>query len=78
MRYYRKFVQNYGKIVALPTALFKNNSFTWTLSVDQSFHTLKDAMCMTLVLALSDFTKTFFLECDASRKGIGEILMQDS
>jgi hypothetical protein len=28
-------------------------------------------MCTTLVLDLHDFIKTFFLECDASRRGIG-------
>jgi hypothetical protein len=34
-------------------------------------------MCTTPVLALLDFTKTLVLECDASRRGIGSILMQD-
>jgi hypothetical protein len=34
-------------------------------------------MCSTPVLELLDFTKTFVLECDASRKGIETILMQD-
>jgi hypothetical protein len=76
-RYYCKFVKNYKKIAAALTALLKKNSFTWTPTVAQDFKNLKMGMCITLVLALLDFTKTFVLEYDASRKGIGTILMQE-
>jgi hypothetical protein len=64
--YYRKFVKNYGNILAPLTALLKNNYSAWTPAVAQDFQTLKMAMCTTPALALSDFTKTFVLECDAS------------
>jgi hypothetical protein len=67
-RYYRKFVHNYGKIVAPLTALLKKNAFTWTLVANQSFLALKYDMCTTHVLALPNFTKTFVLECDAFGK----------
>jgi hypothetical protein len=75
--YYHKFVQNCGKIVSPLTTLLKKNAFNGTLVIDYSFQALKEAMCKTLVLALPDSTKKFVLECDAFRKGIGAILMQD-
>jgi hypothetical protein len=77
MGYYHKCVHNYGKIEAPLTTLLKNNAFGWTPTTDQSFQALKEAMCTTPVLDLSDVTKTFVLECDASKREIGAVLMQD-
>jgi hypothetical protein len=75
--YYRKFIKKYGKIAAPLTTLLKKNSFTWTPAASQDFQNLKMAMCTTPVLDLPNFTNTFVLDCDASRKGINTILMQD-
>jgi len=75
MRYYHKFVENYGKIVAPLTILLKNNSFSWIPTTDQSFQSLKEVMFTTLVLSLPEFTKTFVLECDASGRGTKGVFM---
>jgi hypothetical protein len=74
--YYREFVKDYGNIATPLTTLLKQNYLTWTLTVDHSFQSLKETMCTTLVLALSDFTKTCLLECDASGRGIGALIMK--
>ena len=75
--YYRKFVWNYGKIATPLTSLLKKSAFTWTSAADHAFQALKYVMCSTPILSLLYFTKTFVLECDASGKGIGVVLMQD-
>ena len=75
--YYGEFVHNYGKIATPLIALFKKNAFSWNETTNQSFQYLKEVICMTLVLALPEFTKICVLEFDASKKGIGAILMQE-
>ena len=75
--YYHKFVKNYGRIAAPVTTLLKKDAFSWTSKATKAFKHLKEEMCQELVLATPDFTKTFIVECDASRDGIGVVLMQD-
>jgi hypothetical protein len=74
--YYRKFVQNYGRITTHLMTLINNDAFSWTLEATQDFEQLKEVMCKALVLTTLDFTKTFIVECDASRNGIGVVLMK--
>jgi hypothetical protein len=75
--YYCKFVKNYGRIVEPLMELTKNDSFSWTPEETKSFEQLKEVMCKAPVLTTLDFTKTFIVECDASRNGIGAVLMQE-
>ncbi|XP_068651553.1 uncharacterized mitochondrial protein AtMg00860-like [Aristolochia californica] len=74
--YYRKFIRNYGPIVAPLTTLLKKNSFTWNEQAPQSFSDLKSALASAPVLQLPNFEELFEVECDASGGGIGAILQQ--
>jgi len=63
--YYCKFVKYYGRIEAPLTTLLKKDAFSWTPEATKAFEHLKEEMCQALVLAISDFTKTFIVKCDA-------------
>lgn len=75
--YYRRFVCHYSTITAPLTKLLKKEAFVWSSSTTEALQALKLAITSALVLALSDFTKPFILETDASETSIGAILSQD-
>jgi hypothetical protein len=57
--------------------LEKNNNFDWTEECQASFKELKKRLTLAPVLILPDITKKFNIYCDASRQGLGCVLMQD-
>jgi hypothetical protein len=60
--YYRKFVQNYGKIATPLTTLTNKDAFSWTREATKYFEQLKEVMCKAHVFTTPNFTKTFIVE----------------
>ena len=57
--------------------IIEEDAFSWNPEATKAFENLKESMCRAPVLAKPDFTKTFIVECDASRNGIDDVLMQE-
>ncbi|KAA0051027.1 transposon Tf2-1 polyprotein isoform X1 [Cucumis melo var. makuwa] len=78
-RYYRRFVQNYGKVGApLTQLLLKKVAFKWTEESHMAFETWKKAMMTLHILALPDFNLPFEVETDASSFRVGVVLIQSN
>jgi hypothetical protein len=76
--YYRKFIPNFSKIAKPITKLLnKGNKYVWSDACDEAFHTLKNLLATSPVLAQPDIAKSFDVYCDASSTGMGCVLMQE-
>jgi hypothetical protein len=76
--YYHRFIQDFSKIAKPMTQLLeKGKVFKWTKDCQASFEELTKRLTMTPVLVLPNLSKKFNVYCDASRQGLGRVLMQD-
>ncbi|CAO1940470.1 unnamed protein product [Urochloa humidicola] len=76
--YYRRFIENFSKIAKPMTELLKKEvPFKWSDACEEAFQILKTKLTTAPVLAQLDITKSFDVYCDASRIGIGCVLMQE-
>nr|CAH66749.1 H0409D10.7 [Oryza sativa] len=76
--YYRRFIENFSKIARPMTRLLqKEVKYKWTEDCEQSFQKLKKRLVTAPVLILPDSRKDFQVYCDASRLGLGCVLMQE-
>jgi hypothetical protein len=57
--------------------LEKNKDLNWTEECQSSFEELKKRLTSAPVLILPNITKMFDIYCDASRQGLGCVLMQE-
>ncbi|WVZ88354.1 hypothetical protein U9M48_034885 [Paspalum notatum var. saurae] len=76
--YYRRFIEGFSKIAKPMTALLeKNIKFQWTSACQKAFEELKKRLTTAPVLTFPDMHKPFSVYCDASRLGLGCVLMQE-
>nr|GEW59810.1 putative reverse transcriptase domain-containing protein [Tanacetum cinerariifolium] len=76
-RYNRRFIENFSKIDKSLTILTqKCKTFDWGEEQELAFQSLKYKLCNAHVLALLNGSEEFVVYCDASRIGLGCVLIQ--
>ncbi|GKG12187.1 putative reverse transcriptase domain-containing protein, partial [Tanacetum coccineum] len=75
--YYRRFIEGFSKITKPMTKLTqKKVKFEWGDKQEAAFELLKKKLCSAPILALPEGSEDFITYCDASKKGLGAVLMQ--
>ncbi|GJZ55163.1 putative reverse transcriptase domain-containing protein [Tanacetum coccineum] len=75
--YYRRFIEGFSKIAKSMSKLTqKKVKFDWGDKEEETFQLIKQKLCSAPILALPDGSEDFIIYCDASIKGLGDVLMQ--
>ncbi|KAL0556807.1 hypothetical protein IC582_005324 [Cucumis melo] len=75
--YYRRFVENFSRIATPLTQLTRKGvPFVWSKACEDSFQNLKQKLVTAPVLTVPDGSGSFVIYIDASKKGLGCVLMQ--
>ncbi|GJV35871.1 putative reverse transcriptase domain-containing protein [Tanacetum coccineum] len=73
--YYRRFIEGFLKIVKSMTKLTqKGIKFDWDEKEENAFQLIKQKLCSAPILALPKGSEDFVVYCDASHKGLGDVL----
>lgn len=76
--WYRRFIADYATIATpICETLKKGKKFEFTKEACVAFDQLKLCLSSSPVLIHPDFSKTFYVQCDASDVGIGAVLFQE-
>ncbi|WVZ90542.1 LOW QUALITY PROTEIN: hypothetical protein U9M48_036835 [Paspalum notatum var. saurae] len=74
----RRFIESFSRIAKPMTSfLEKGVPFNWTKERQAAFDELKKRLTTAPVLTLPDLTKSFTVYCDASKEGLGCVLMRE-
>ena len=75
--YYWRFLKGFSSITSPLSALTqKKSKFEWSELFEMSFQLLKDKLTSAPVLTLLEGIEGFMVHCDASRVGLGFVLMK--
>ena len=73
----RRFVEGFSSIASpLSSLTKKKDKFEWTEACEKSFQELKDKLTSAPMLTFSKCSENYIVYCDASRVGLGCVLMQ--
>ena len=76
--YYKRFVEEFSKIAAPLTILTrKQKKYEWTQKCEESFQELLPRLTSAPILIIPSSDEPFFIFCDASKVGLGAVLMQN-
>ena len=76
--YYRRFVKDFSKITTPLTQLLrKDHKFNWTEECEASFQELKQKLVTSSILVIPEDNEGYVVYSDASRQGLGCVLMQN-
>ncbi|TXG67662.1 hypothetical protein EZV62_008937 [Acer yangbiense] len=76
--YYRQFVKNFSSLAAPLTRLTRKNvRFEWNEACEKSFRELKNCLVTAPILTIPSGGDGYVVYSDASRKGLGCVLMQN-
>ncbi|GKD06445.1 putative reverse transcriptase domain-containing protein [Tanacetum coccineum] len=73
---YRGFIEGFLKIPSMTKLTQKGVKFDWGDKQEAAFQLLKQKLCSAPILALPEGSEDFIAYCDASKKGLGAVLMQ--
>ena len=75
--YYRRFIKNFSRIAMPLTKLTrKNQTYVWDAKCERSFMELKERLTSAPVLIIPDPSEPYVVYSDASKQGLGCVLMQ--
>lgn len=79
--YYRRFLKDFASVCSPISDLLKGRKkgqpITWTPEADQAFSKIRTLLTTAPILSSPDFSKKFFIACDASESGVGGVLYQE-